>query len=180
MRLIKDWVNNEHIIISDDDLAEMRKFIDSVNNFNSLDELVLEVVQGIHEKVRAYILFARPLSHLVSKACLNFPPPPITPVLDSEIRAGPTPSQLAMALAKMEKETYERILPIEYMAHVGRVPSCCPNLSAAIDLNQRINYWVQSSILDMDFDGAPDELDRRCEVKRFFVKTAQVVYPFEW
>ena len=111
---------------------------------------------------------------------MNFPPPPIIPqVLDSEIRARPTPSQLAMALAKLEKEAYERILPIEYMAHVGRLLSCCPNLSAAIALNQRINIWVQSTILGIGLDRVQDELRRICDVERFFVQTAQVAYPFE-
>jgi hypothetical protein len=83
-----------------------------------------------------------------------------------------------MALAKLEGEAYQRILPSEYSAYVGRLPSSSPNLTAAIALNQRINNWVQSSILDMDFDGAPNEVESRCTTKRFFVKTAEVVRTF--
>ena len=63
MRLINDWLHNEHVIISDDVLAGMRKFIDDVNHPNSPDELVLEIVLGIHRKVCAYTSFVRSLSH---------------------------------------------------------------------------------------------------------------------
>jgi hypothetical protein len=60
------------------------------------------------------------------------------------------------------------------MAHAGKSHPSFPNLTAAIALNQRINNWVQSSILDMDLDGAPNEVETRCLTKRFFVKTAEV------
>ena len=56
MRLINDWLRNEHVIFADDDLAELRTFIFDVNQLNILDELVLEVVQGIHEQVRALVV----------------------------------------------------------------------------------------------------------------------------
>jgi hypothetical protein len=52
MRLIKDWLNNEHVLLAEDVLAEMRKFVITVNNADFLDESVLEVVQGIRKKVR--------------------------------------------------------------------------------------------------------------------------------
>jgi hypothetical protein len=51
MRLIKDWLNNERVLLAEDVLAEMRKF---VNNADFLDESVLEVVQGIRRKVRIH------------------------------------------------------------------------------------------------------------------------------
>ena len=56
MRLINNWLRNEHVIFADDDLAELRKFIIDVNQLNTLDELVLEVVQGILEKVSTLIV----------------------------------------------------------------------------------------------------------------------------
>jgi hypothetical protein len=66
MRLIKDWLNNEHVIVADDVLTEMRKFVLDVNglleildisDLHPLERLVLEVVQGIREKVcmRAFL-----------------------------------------------------------------------------------------------------------------------------
>jgi hypothetical protein len=66
MRLIKDWLNNEHVIVADDVLIEMRKFVLDVNGLLEtldindlylLERLVLEVVQGIREKVcmRAFL-----------------------------------------------------------------------------------------------------------------------------
>ena len=106
---------------------------------------------------------------------MNFPPPLIIPSFDSAMTTSPSPSQLAMALARLEREGYQRILPIEYIAYVGNSPSSHPNLTAAISLYRRINNWVQSSILDMDLDGAPNEIESRCNTKRFFVRTAQVI-----
>jgi hypothetical protein len=91
---------------------------------------------------------------------------------------GPVPRQLAMALGRLEGERYQCILPSEYMAHEGKLRSFSPNLTAAIALNQRINNWVQSSILDMDLDGAPNEVESRCITKRFFVRTAEVTRTF--
>jgi hypothetical protein len=59
MRLIRDWLRNAHVILAEDVLAEMRKFVITVNNSEFLDEVVLEVVQGIHEKVCTHILLRR-------------------------------------------------------------------------------------------------------------------------
>jgi hypothetical protein len=175
MRLVRDWLRNEHVILADDDLAEMRRFINAVNRLRSLDELVLEILKGIHEKVNVHAACYASLSS-VYQALLNLPPLFIAPSPDSATQIGsPTPRQLAMALARLEEELYLRILPIEYTAHVGNLPSYCPNLSAMIDLNRRINYWVQSCILNMEFRGAQDGRERRCENKRYFVRTAKVV-----
>jgi RasGEF domain len=103
-------------------------------------------------------------------------PSPITSSFNPSIHGGgPNARELAIALARLESERYQRILPIEYVAHVGKLSHYCPNLSAAIALNQMITGWVQSSILDLDFVGDPNGLQKRSEVKRFFVKTAKVV-----
>ena len=56
VRLINDWLSNEHVTISDDILAEMGKFIDDVNNSNSPDEPVLEIMLGIHGNVCACVI----------------------------------------------------------------------------------------------------------------------------
>ena len=121
----------------------------------------------------------KPRSQQVFKASLNFPPSPIIPSFDSAGTTGPTSGELAMALARLEGERYQRILPSEYMAHAGNLPSSSPNLTAAIALNQRINNWVQSSILDIDFNGAPNEIESKSIAKRFFVRTAEVARTFE-
>jgi hypothetical protein len=108
------------------------------------------------------------------KAYMNIPPPPITSSFNPKNDPCPTPSQLAVALARLEGERYRRILPGEYVAHAGRLPMYCPNLSAAISLNQLIGNWVQSCILDLEFDEDPKELEKRSDLKRFFVHTAMV------
>jgi hypothetical protein len=51
MRLIKDWLNNEHVILADDALDELREFILTVNDSEYLNELILEVVKNIRKKV---------------------------------------------------------------------------------------------------------------------------------
>jgi hypothetical protein len=51
MRFIRDWLKNEHALFAEDVLADLRKFIITVNDSSFLDALVLEVVQGIHDKV---------------------------------------------------------------------------------------------------------------------------------
>jgi hypothetical protein len=109
---------------------------------------------------------------------MNLSPSPITSSFDSATHRGPPPRQLAFALATLEEERYQRILPTEYVAHAGRQPLYCPNLLAAIALNETVNNWVQSSILDLEFDGGWDELKRRSEIKRYFVQTAQVICAF--
>ena len=109
------------------------------------------------------------------KSLLNVAVSPITSSLSSASQRSPTALQLAAALTTLEGDMYQSILPSEYIAHAGRLPSYCPNLLAAIALNQRITNWVQLSILDMDFDGAPDELEQRSDVKRYFLKAARVI-----
>jgi hypothetical protein len=51
MHLINGWLRNQHVIFAVDDLDELRKFIINVNQLNIMDELVMEAVQGIKEKV---------------------------------------------------------------------------------------------------------------------------------
>jgi hypothetical protein len=67
---------------------------------------------------------------------MNFPLSTITSFFNPAIHKGPTPRQLAFALARLEGERYQRILPIEYVAHAGGQPLYCPNLSAAIASKQ--------------------------------------------
>jgi hypothetical protein len=56
MHLINGWLRNEHVIFAVDELAEIREFIINVNQLKTLDGLVLEVVQGINEKVRTLVV----------------------------------------------------------------------------------------------------------------------------
>ncbi len=58
LHLLNEWVNNEHVIFDDDILGDMREFLASVNGPESeeLDELVLEILHGIREKVRTHAL----------------------------------------------------------------------------------------------------------------------------
>jgi hypothetical protein len=54
VRLIKDWLTNEHVILGDDVLHEMREFVGSVNGSQSLGGLIPEVEGGL--QVRMHIL----------------------------------------------------------------------------------------------------------------------------
>ena len=58
LHLLNDWLNNEHVLFDDDILSNMREFLASVNVRESeeLDELVLQILQRIREKVRAHVL----------------------------------------------------------------------------------------------------------------------------
>jgi hypothetical protein len=109
---------------------------------------------------------------------MNLLPSSITSSFDPATHKGPSPRQLALALAVLEGERYQRILPAEYIAHAGRQPLYCPNLLAAIAFNETVHNWVQSSILDLDFAGGWDELNRRSEIKEYFVQTAKVICTF--
>ena len=51
MRLIKTWLKTRDIIVTNDVLAEMQIFVDSVDDSNDLRELALEVLQLIPDKV---------------------------------------------------------------------------------------------------------------------------------
>ena len=64
LHLLNDWLNSEHVLLDDDILSNMREFLASVNVLESeeLDELVLQISQGIREKVRTHVL---PLCYLV-------------------------------------------------------------------------------------------------------------------
>jgi hypothetical protein len=44
-------VNNDHLILADEVLGEMRQFVLTVDDSGELDEFVLEIVQGIRKKV---------------------------------------------------------------------------------------------------------------------------------
>jgi len=107
---------------------------------------------------------------------MNVQPPLI--VTSSKSTGNPTPRQLAFALAKLEREKYQRILPSEFMAYAGKLPSSSmPNLSAAIGLSQLIGIWVQSCILNLDSDvteAAVEEIEKRSALKQFFIQTARV------
>ena len=58
LHLLNDWLNNEHVLFDDDILSNMREFLASVNVRESeeLDELVLQILQRIREKVRTHVL----------------------------------------------------------------------------------------------------------------------------
>ena len=51
MRLIKTWLKTRDVIVTNDVLAEMQIFADSVDGSNDLRELALEVLQLIPDKV---------------------------------------------------------------------------------------------------------------------------------
>ena len=51
MRLIKTWLKTRDVIVTNDVLAEMQIFVDSVDDSNDLRELALEVLQLIPDKV---------------------------------------------------------------------------------------------------------------------------------
>ena len=51
LRLIRDWVNNDSLILADEVLSEMNRFVLTVDDLGELDEFVLEIVQGIRKKV---------------------------------------------------------------------------------------------------------------------------------
>ena len=110
---------------------------------------------------------------------MNTPLSPMTSSFDPRDK-GPTADQLALALARLERERYKRILPAEYVAHVGKRTRYFPNLSAAIDLRELIENWVKSSILDLRRAKFADGIKTRSEVKRFFVKTAKVMRTFSF
>ena len=60
------------------------------------------------------------------------------------------------------------------MAYVSGLQPYCPNLSAAIGLNQLISKWVRSCILDRGLGKGQDGITARSKVKEYFVKTANV------
>ena len=107
---------------------------------------------------------------------MNLPPPPITSSFNPDIHQGPTPTDLAFALARQEAEIYRRILPSEFIAHACKNEDGCANLSAALLLARRIKFWVQLSILDLEFGMDKAGLERRSETKRFFIIVAEVCY----
>ena len=51
LRLIRDWVNNDSLILADEVLSKMNRFVLTVDDLGELDEFVLEIVQGIRKKV---------------------------------------------------------------------------------------------------------------------------------
>jgi hypothetical protein len=114
---------------------------------------------------------------MVLQASANyFAPPAIKTSFNLAKDQAPTPEQLANAMAKMERERYQRILPIEYIAYAGRLTSYHPNLSSAIALNKLIHYWVRSSILDMDSITDQNGLANRSNTKQFFIETGRVIF----
>jgi len=149
MRLIEMWLRTQDVIITNDVLAKMQIFADSVNGSNDLRELALEVLQLIPDK-----------------AAQNFPFSSLTLSGGSTSDPKPTASQLAVALATLERERYLHILAAEYIAHACKHTSY-PNLQEALTLNTRIANWVIYSILQFD------DPNRRADMKIFFVHAAQ-------
>jgi hypothetical protein len=52
---MRDWLTNEHVIVAEDVLHEMRGFIDDINDPDTCSEtlqgLILDVTGGIRQKV---------------------------------------------------------------------------------------------------------------------------------
>jgi hypothetical protein len=72
MRLIKAWLTNKNVIIRDDALFEMHKFILSACNADDLGELALDVLQIIPDKVQflfSGLLWMRPISISKHRPC---------------------------------------------------------------------------------------------------------------
>ena len=51
LRLIRNWLTNQNVIIHHDVLAEMQKFVDPINSPDSLRALALDILEMIHDKV---------------------------------------------------------------------------------------------------------------------------------
>src|ERR1700730_16326442 len=105
---------------------------------------------------------------------MKLPPPPITSSFNPDIHQGAPPPELAIALTRQKAAIYRRILPSEYIARACDIEDGCPNLSAALLLIRRIKFWVQLSILDLEFGTDKAGLERRSETKRFFIMVAEV------
>jgi len=146
------------VIFDDDILVDIREFLASVNGPESegLDELILEILHAIREKD-----YRRPLSPLI-----------VSPSQQIQ-RERPAPCDLAIALAVLEGERYKRIVASEYLACVRGLQPYCPNLSAAIGLNQLISKWVRSCILDQRLGNGRDGITARSKMKQYFVETAK-------
>jgi hypothetical protein len=56
MRLVNNWLNNEHVMLAEDVLTEMRQFVIAINNSGYLDELVFEIARGIRREVCIHTL----------------------------------------------------------------------------------------------------------------------------
>jgi DNA-binding transcriptional regulator PaaX len=100
---------------------------------------------------------------------LNVPRSRITAPFGLRPDFKPNASQLAIALATLEREKYLAILAAEYIAHARGLASSSPNLDEVLSIYQRITKWVASSILSLD------HYKDRCKVKTFFVNTAEVM-----
>jgi len=150
MRLVKSWLTNKNVIICNSTLSEIHNFALTVNSPGNVQEVATEVVQLIPDK-----------------ASLNFPRSPIPSSFGSRPDLQPNASQLAIALAILERERYLCIVAAEYIAYACNLILYSPNLKEALSLNQRITNWATSSILQLDHH------EERCRVKIYFMNTAE-------
>lgn len=150
MRLVKSWLTNKNVIICNSTLSVINNFALTVNGFGNVQEVATEVVQLIADK-----------------ASLNYPRSPIPSSFRSRPDLQPNASQLAVALATLERERYLCIVAAEYIAYARNLILYSPNLKEALSLNQRITNWATSSILQLDHH------EERCRVKIFFMDTAE-------
>jgi len=151
LRVIKCWLNNSNVTFTDDVLAEMTKFVITVDTHQELVQEVLRSIDG-----NASI---RPLSMWPSS---------------SSSTSKPTPHQLALVLAKLEWELYRRIRPSEFVAYAGGSLLSCPNLQAATSFARDICMWIQLRMLDLSQGGPMDgfAIRERSRLKEYFIVTA--------
>jgi hypothetical protein len=168
MRLINNWLTNQNAIIPNDVLGEIQNFVDTADGSDALGELVVDILQRIPDKVRFYLFGYCSNLNMYLQALLNSPCSLIISSLTPRPSSKLTPRQLAVALATLGRKSYVRIFASEYVAYARNLTSCCPNLWEAITLDKRIANWVMSSIIKLD------DYKERSNVKRFFLKTAQV------
>lgn len=69
LRLIHSWLTNQNAIIPNDVLAEMQDFADAVSGSDALEELAVEVLQRIPDKVQFLLLVIVPISIRICRLC---------------------------------------------------------------------------------------------------------------
>jgi len=77
------------------------------------------------------------------------------------------PNELAIALALLEGDKYKALVPSDYIAHLRRHAGY-NNVEGAYTANNKIIFWVKDSVLHYD------SVEKRADVLKFFIHTAQV------
>ncbi|KAF9036774.1 ras guanine nucleotide exchange factor domain-containing protein [Panaeolus papilionaceus] len=158
--VLQHWLTHYRRSITDGLLEKIRHFCVSAirikESITMIEPIAEELIQFVDKRFCPYQQLLYP------KQPPRSPSLAVQPIPDANQI---TPKDLAIALTILEGDTFNRLEPCDYMAHLTRMEGH-NNVKDVYQTNNKILFWVRSQVLHFE------KVKNRADVMKFFVLTA--------